>query len=297
MDRIDAMTAFVQVVDQGSFSAAARHLNRSAASITRAVALLEARTATRLLVRTTRAIKLTSVGARYLDACRRVLAELQAAEELAVEDAAPRGELSVTAPATFGVLHVRPLVSSLLSSCPDVRVRLLLVDRVVHLVEEGVDVAVRIAHLPDSGLVAAKVGEVRRVLCASPDYLSRKGKPRSPTDLAAHDTIAFTQPSSTNTWTFQSSTGRPRPIRVSPRLSVNAAQAAIDAAVEGHGITHVLSYQVEQELRAGRLVRLLAAAEQPAVPVHVVYPATRVVSPKLRAFLDLVVPGLRKRLR
>lgn len=228
MDRIDAMIAFVQVVDLGSFSAAARKLDRSAASITRAVALLEEKTSTKLLVRTTRAIKLTSVGARYLEACRRVLAELHAAEEVTVEpDAAPRGDLSVTAPATFGTLHLRPLVSQLLSSCPELRVRLLLVDRMVHLLEEGVDVAVRIAHLPDSALVAAKVGDVRRVLCASPDYLSRKGKPRSPTDLAAHETIAFTQSSATNTWTFQSTGGRARPIRVTPRLSVNAAQAAM----------------------------------------------------------------------
>lgn len=295
MDRIDAMTAFVTVADAGGFSAAARKLGRSPASVTRAVAFLEDRVGATLLRRTTRVVKLTEVGERYLAACRRILTELAEAEELdASERATPRGMLTVTAPAEFGRIHVRPVVDSFLEANVDVQARLLLLDRVVNLIDEGVDVAVRIAHMPDSSLVATRVGKIGRVLCASPAYLSRKKRPKKPADLTHHDCISFTQVTPSDQWTFKSADGeRARQVKVRPRLSVNSAGAAIGSALDGHGITRVLSYQIDRELREGRLVRLLGTYEHDALPVHVVYPAAVGTSAKVRAFVDMLVPMLR----
>jgi DNA-binding transcriptional LysR family regulator len=293
MDRLDAMAAFVAAVDEGSLAAAARRLGRSPAAVTRAVALLERRTGTRLLHRTTRVMRLTEAGERYVATCRRILADLAEAELLAAgERQAPRGLLTVTAPALFGFLHVRPLVDAFLEAYPEVQVRLLLLDRIVNLIEEGMDLAVRIGPLPDSSLIAVTVGALRRVVCASPDYLARKGTPRAPADLAAHDCIAFTQESPGETaWRF--TTGS---VRVRPRLVTNSAEAAVASASEGHGITRVLSYQVERELAAGRLVLLLPEFEPPPPPVHLVYPEARLSVAKARAFVDLVVPRLRAQL-
>lgn len=296
MDRIEAMVAFVAVVDGGGFSAAARKLRRSPASITRAVALLESRLGFALLVRTTRAVRSTEAGERYLAACRRILAELAAAETLdADERAAPRGLLGITAPIAFGRQHVRPIVDVFLTRYPEVQARLLLVDRLVGLVDEGLDVAIRIAHLPDSSLVATTVGEVRTVVCASPAYLKRQGEPTEPAALSRHTTISFSDAIGSDLWTFGGE--RPRQVRVKPRLTVNNADAAVASAVEGNGVTRVLSYQVADELRRGRLVRLLEAFEPPPVPVHVVSRPASTANPKVRAFVDLVVPGLRSALR
>ena len=299
LDRIEAMVAFVAVADAGGFSVAARKLGRSAASMTRAVAFLEERTGSEFLRRTTRSMRVTEAGERYLVACRRILSELAQADEVAaVSQAAPRGVLAVTAPVTFGRLHVRPLVAAFLDANADVQVRILLLDRVVSLIDEGIDVAVRIGHMPDSSLIAARVGDVRRVVCASRDYIARVRRPREPSDLAKHTCIAFSQTTPTDTWTFSGGAegARPRVVKVHPRITVNSADAAIAFAVEGGGVTSVLSYQVERELREGALVRLLPTFEPEPIPVYVVYPAASASSAKVRAFTSVAIPGLKRAL-
>jgi DNA-binding transcriptional LysR family regulator len=297
VDRIDAMIAFVTAVDASGFSAAARQLGRSPASVTRAVAFLEDLAGSQLLRRTTRSLRLTDEGTRYLAACRRILGEFeQMHRDLAGERAAPRGTLTVTAPVAFGRLHIRPLVDEFLAAHDGVRVLLILLDRLVNLIDEGVDAAVRIAHMPDSSLLAVKVGEVRRVLCASPAYLARRSRPRHPSDLAAHDCISFSQVTPTEHWAFAGGANRPRHVKVQPRLTVNTADAAIGSVLEGHGVTCALSYQVEAEVRAGRLVELLKPFEPPPLPVHIVYPAASVASAKVRAFVDLAASRLRSAL-
>ncbi|MBL8716083.1 MAG: LysR family transcriptional regulator [Myxococcales bacterium] len=294
MDRLEAMQAFVVTVDAGSFSAAARQLRCSPASTTRAVAGLEERLGVPLLRRTTRSLALTEAGDRYLTTCRRVLAEIAEAERATGAHGQPQGLLTVTAPTRFGALHVRPAVQRCLATHSAVRARLLLLDRVVNVVDEGIDVAVRIADLPDSALVAVKVGELHRVACASPDYLSRRGRPKAPADLARHACIGFSALTATDTWTFGGGKEGGRKVRVGvrPVLTVNTAEAAVGAAVDGVGVTCALSYQVEDELRAGRLVRLLADHEPAPVPVHLVHAASA-TSPKIRAFLEVAVPHLR----
>ncbi len=298
MDRLDAMLALVTTVDAGSLAAAARRLGRSPAAVTRAVALLEQRTGARLLHRTTRTVKPTEAGERYLSVCRRVLADLAEAELAASgEHTAPRGLLTVTAPVSFGRLHVRPVVDAFLATHREVQARLVLLDRVVHLVDEGVDVAVRIGALPDSSLVATRVGDVRRVTCASPSYLARHRAPTEPADLATHDCVSFSQTTPGEAWTFGARDGgRAKQVRIRPRLSVNTAEAAVASAVEGHGVTCVLSYQVERELREGTLVRLLAPYEPTALPVHVVHGSATFVPARVRAFMDVLVPTLRETL-
>ncbi len=299
MDRIDAMTAFVAALDEGSLAGAARRLGRSPAAITRAVALLEERLGTRLLHRTTRALHLTKAGERYLAACRAILAELAEADQLAAgERTDPRGLLSLTAPVTFGRLHVAPLVEELLEANPKLEARLLLVDRVVSLIDEGHDAAVRIGQLPDSSLVATRVGEVRRVVCASPDYLAAHGAPLLPADLAGHRIVSFSQITDNAIWSFAPGPGggSRKQVTVRPHYVVNGAEAAIDAAVRGRGITRVLSYQVEEAVAAGRLMLLLEDYEGPPLPVAIVYPEARLPAAKLRAFVAFAVPRLRSRL-
>jgi DNA-binding transcriptional LysR family regulator len=295
MDRFDELQAFVTAADAGSLSAAARKLGRSAPSVTRAVASLEARVGATLLRRTTRSLKLTEAGERYLAVARRVLADLAEAETSTnASVASPRGWLTLTAPVTFGALHVRPVVGAFLARFPEVRVRLMLLDRVVHVIDEGVDVAVRIAHLPDSALVATPVGDVRRVVCASPAYLAAHGTPRDPAELGSHRCIAFTSLTPSDVWTFAGGQGgRSRQVRVQPVLAVNLAEAAIGAAVDGVGITCALSYQVARPLRDGTLVALLEPFAPAPLPVHLVYPAASASTAKVRAFLDVATPALR----
>src|SRR5580704_3269049 len=274
MDRIDAMAAFVAAVDEKSLAGAARRLGRSPAAITRAVALLERRAGTRLLYRTTRVVRLTEAGERYIATCRHVLTELEEAELLAAgERSAPRGMLAVTAPAFFGRLYVRPLVDVFLRTYPAVHVRLLLLDRIVNLIDEGVDVGIRIGPLPDSSLIAVKVGELRHVVCASPRYLARGAPIREPADLAAHDCIAVGQITEPEIWSFaaDSKASALKSVRVRSRLAVNNAEAAIASAVEGGGVIGAFSYQVERELQQGSLTLILEGFEPPPPPVHVIY--------------------------
>lgn len=296
MDHLESLRALVASVDRGSLSSAARALGRSTASVSRAVDAVEARVGATLLRRTTRSLRLTDAGERYLVVARRVLSELDDAEKTAGAAATtPNGLLTVTAPLAFGSLHVRAIVDSYLAAHEDVRVQLLLLDRVVNVVEEGVDVAVRIAHLPDSALVATAVGTVRRMVVASPEYLATRRRPKEPADLARHRCIASTALTPNDTWTFGSrrSGERPKHARVSPVLRVNVADAAIRATLDGVGITCALSYQVAEHLAAGSLVPLLTAFEPPPLPVHIVYPLGVARTAKVRAFVDLAAPRLR----
>jgi DNA-binding transcriptional LysR family regulator len=262
--------------------------------VTRAVALLEDHLGLMLLNRTTRSVRLTERGAIYLDTCRRVLADLEQGERLAQgQDSAPRGHLTVSAPILFGRLHVLPIVQDLLLAHPALSVRLMLVDRIVHLVEEDVDVAVRIGDLADSALVAVKVGEMTRVVTAAPAYLERRGAPRVPADLARHDLIAFENLDAAGEWRF----GRDGKIsvRVQPRLLVNSADAALAACEAGLGITGALSYQVGEAIAAGRLVPLLEPFALAPVPVSLVHPARRLGSGNLTAFMDAARRRFRER--
>lgn len=286
MDRFAALTAFVTIVDRHGFAPAARHLGLTPSAITRQVAALEDRLGVRLLTRTTRSVTLTDAGARFLERARRILAELREAEDSAQsERARPTGRLTITAPAVFGRLHVAPLVAAFLAEHEQVSARLLLSDRTVNLVEEGVDLAIRIGHLPESGLVAKRLGETRRVIVAAPAYLDRAGTPAHPRDLAAHETIGFTALAEAPEWRFA---GDLR-VAVQPRLATNSADAAIWAAEQGQGLTLVLGYQVKAAIAAGRLRVVLAEHEPPALPIHAVHPASRLLSAAVRAFIDLAV--------
>lgn len=284
MDRLDAMRTFLAVADLSSFAAAARKLRLSSAAATRAVALLEGDVGTRLLSRTTRSVRLTERGAIYAQRCRRILSEVdEATSEARGENAEPRGLLSVTAPVVFGRLHVLPIAEALIARHPALNVRLTFIDRVVHLVEEGFDVAVRIGSLSDSALVGVPLGEVRRVLVASPGYVEAHGEPAAPADLKAHAIIAFEGVGSTNDWRFGDRV--PTGVVVVPRLSVNNADAAIASALRHRGITRVLSYQVHEDLAAGRLRRLLTDFEPPPIPVTLLYQASGRGSPNIAAFV------------
>lgn len=287
MDRLAAMTAFVAVADAGGFVPAARDLGLAPSAITRQVAALEGHLGVPLLRRTTRSVTLTDAGARYLDRARRILAEMQEAEEFAQSDRLrPMGRLSVTAPATFGHLHAAPLMAEYLRRYPEVQAQLLLSDRWINLVEEGVDLAIRIGALPDSGLVSRVLGRTRRVVVAAPDYLARRGTPAAPEELAAHRIIRFAGFEGSEAWRFERDGAELR-VPVSPVLGTNSADAAIAIAERGEGLTRVLSYQAAAGLRAGRLRIVLAEFEPPARPIQIVRPAARLVSAKLRAFIDL----------
>jgi len=298
MDRIDAMRAFTAAVDRGSLAAAARKLGYSAAKVTRGIAMLEGRLGMRLLHRSTRALHLTDFGETYLAACRQVLSALDNVERgAAAEQEQPSGLLTITAPLRFGQLHVRPILDAFLDANPAVQARLLLLDRIANLVEEGIDVAVRLGHLPDSRLFAARLGEVRRVLCASPTYIRRCGVPQAPAKLREHACIMERDGAETELWRFASTSARSLlSISVRARLRVNSAEAAVDSAVAGHGIARVMSYQAAAAISAGKLVILLPRHEPPAIPVSLVMPSARSKTPKQLAFFEFAVPKLRARL-
>jgi DNA-binding transcriptional LysR family regulator len=243
-------------------------------------------------VRSTRRLALTEAGRSYVEACRRILDEVAEAERAASgEYRAPRGELTVTAPIVFGRMHVGPLAVEFLRTYPDIDLRLRLADHVLPLTEDRIDVAVRIGVLPDSGLVATRVGEIRRVACASPAYFASRGVPRSPDELAGHDCITFEGIASPRAWTFAGA--RPAAVAVRSRLAVNDAEAALDAAVAGLGVAHLLSYQAAEAVRSGALVLALEDFAPPPVPVHVVHAGGRPLPQKVRVFLDFLVPRLR----
>ena len=293
MDRIESVAIFVEVAERRSFAAAARRLARSAAAVTRAVGELETRLGVRLLNRTTRAVSLTEAGDRFLAGARRVLADFEEIERAAAgEGAAPRGELRITAPILFGRLHALPIVTEFLDRFAEVSVALSLIDRPVDLVEEGLDVAVRIGALAESSAVATRVGAVRRIVVASPGYVTQHGTPLSPGDLGAHAVIAFS--GGADHWVFRDGE-RETSIAIRPRLAVTTAAAALDAVGAGFGIARVLSYQAAADISRGSLLRLLAPYEGDELPIHLLYPGGRHPPPKLRAFLDFAKPRLRRR--
>ena len=294
MDRFQEMQVFAAVAQDQGFSAAARRLGLSAASVTRAVAALEQRIGTQLLIRTTRSVHLSEAGQRYLEECRRILAEVQEAEDSAAgSHAQPRGQLTVTAPVLFGELFVTPVMTGYLTQYPDVSINALLVDRVVSMVEEGVDVAVRIGELPDSNQHAIRVGEVRRVVCGSPQYLAEHGRPQHPQALNGLPVVATTATGQMRNWPFLEG-GESLIVRPEPRLVVTANQAAIRAACLGLGLTRVLSYQVANKVAAGELEIVLADFELPPLPIHVVYQGGRKAPTRVRSFVDFTVNALRE---
>ncbi|WP_144954033.1 LysR family transcriptional regulator [Pseudomonas oryzihabitans] len=290
MDRWQAMRVFVKVAETESFARTARELHLSAPAVTRLVAALEELIGARLLVRTTRSVRPTEAGARYLQDCRRILADIGEAELAAAGHyAKPVGTLTITAPLLFGQLHVLPLLLDYLERYPHMRARTFFVDRPVNIVEEGMDVALRIGHLPDSGFTAIQVGRVRRVVCAAPDYLQAQGMPATPAALREHRILVSHSAWSSPEWRFA---GGQR-VSVDPLLHCNTNEAAISAARAGRGLTRVLHYQIAPALAEGALQIVLAEHEEAPLPIHLIYPEGRQAPAKVRAFIDLAVAALR----
>jgi DNA-binding transcriptional LysR family regulator len=296
MDRLESMSAFVAVVEAGGFSAASRRLGMPLATVSRKVSELEAQLRVQLLTRTTRSVALTEIGHQFFETSRKLLEELGEAERLASgEYRAPRGELIAAAPIGLGRIYLTPIVTEFLAAYPEVDVDLRLADRVVNLAEEGIDVALRVGELPDSSLMAIRLGTIRHVVCASPAYLKNRGTPLKPADLSKHSCVTFTSLEAPREWTFRSGRRVDR-IPVHSRLAVSTADAAADAAVAGLGITRLLCYQASPSIKAKRLKLLLRDYEPEPMPVSLVYQSGRLMPQKLRAFIDFVVPRLKPRL-
>lgn len=291
MDRLDAIALFTAVAECGGFVAAARKLGRSPAAVSRAIMALEEQLGQRLFNRTTRALSLTEAGEKLLERGRRLLADYDDIADALQGGDAPRGVLTLTAPVMFGRLHIMPIVRDFLRDFPGIDVNLLLFDRVVPLVDEGVDLGLRIGRLPDSSLIASRVGAVRRVLVAAPDYLARAGLPRNPDELADHAFIStYGIAASPSHWSLGAE--EERMVRFRPRLTVNSVDAALDAAVSGLGIVRLFSYQVEDNVARGRLVRILPDFEPPASPIHLVRPPGRAPR-KVTLFIERAAATLR----
>jgi DNA-binding transcriptional LysR family regulator len=296
MDRFESMSVLVSAVEAGSLSAAARRLGMPLPTVSRKISELEAHLGTRLLIRTSRRLELTDAGRAYIAACRRILEDVADAERAATgEYSVPKGALAITAPIEFGRLHVLPIVIEFLKAYPEIDVRLALADRLVNLLEDRVDLAVRIGALPDSSMIATRVGAIGRIVCGSSAYFAVRGKPKEPGDLAAHDCVSFEGLTSAKSWTFTKGKSD-LTVAIRSRLTVNTAQAAIDAAIAGVGVTRVLSYQIETARRAGVLDIVLEAFEPAPWPVNLVYADQGPVPLKLRAFLDFAAPRLKARL-
>ena len=296
MDRFDAIRTLLAAIDGGSLSAASRTLAMPLPTVSRKVSDLERHLGTQLVVRTSRKLMLTDAGIAFVAASRRILEELETAERAASgEYQAPRGDLLVTASIMFGKVHLMPVVIDFLRAYPDVDVRVVLVDHVIDLIENHVDAAIRIGRLPDSGLVAMHVGDIRWVVCASPEYLARRGLPRTPDALDVHEGLAFEGLATSRVWTFMVG-GTSAEVRIRPRFSGNTADAMIAAAVAGLGIARIMSYQAAAALRDGSLVALLQDFTPAAMPVHLVHTGPPLLPLKLRAFLDFATPRLRSAL-
>ena len=294
MDKLWAMQAFVAIIDRGSITAAADALDTSTPSLVRTLAALEQELGVRLLNRTTRRQQLTDEGMEYLERSRRILAEvLEAEAAVSARRTAPEGRLVVTAPALFGRLHLAPLATEFVTRFPQVRIELLLLDRVVNLLEEGIDLAVRIAHLPDSSLVAVTLGQIRRVVCATPALLRRTGTPREPQELARRPVVRFsTTLGARDEWEFWEA-GRRRMVAVEGPFACNQADAAIDACLQGLGFGRFLSYQVQSLVAAGKLKLVLEEFEPEPLPLSLVYPHARLLSARVRSFVDFTSARLR----
>jgi DNA-binding transcriptional LysR family regulator len=294
MDRLDAMKVFVVAVDEGSLAAAGRKLRRSPAAVSRAIAFLEEQAGSKLLYRTTRSIKLSEEGERYVAACRRVLAELEEIDiAVSGERAVPRGTLSLTAGAFSGEMLLLPIVEAFLDAYPAVSIRLMFLDRPVNLMDEGIDLALRMGELADSSMIATRVGGVRRVVVAAPSYLKSHPPIAEPADLAGHQMIGMDHIASS--WAFSSPSGSsaPRQVQFTPRLVCNSVRAIVASAVAGRGVARALSYHVAEHVRREELEIVLADYEPPPWPVHLVSPQGRLSVPKVRAFMDFAVPRLK----
>lgn len=297
MDRLRAMNVFIAAAGAGSLSAAARQLGLPLTTVSRQLADLEAHVGAVLLARTTRTMALTDAGRNYLETCRRVLDDLDAAERaIAGKSGGLSGEIALTAPVMFGRLHVLPVAAEFLDRHPDVSVRFSLSDRIVDLAEEGFDAAVRIGALPDSSLIATKIGAVRFATCAAPAYLRKHGAPEAPKALLAHACVAFSPLPGGARWVFKSGAHGRIAVRIAPRLVLNSVEAAIDASAAGLGVTRLLSYQVETALARKRLVPVLADYDDAEAPVHLVQRSLRLAKPHVRAFAAFAAEKLRARL-
>jgi DNA-binding transcriptional LysR family regulator len=295
MDRLDAMKVFVVAIDEGSLAAAGRKLGRSPAAVSRAIAFLEARAGAELLHRTTRSIKLSEEGERYAETCRRVLSELDQVDVVVGGgNSAPRGTLMLTGPVLSGELVLLPILDAFLDATPAVSARLYLLDRFVNLIEEGIDVALRVGNLADSAMVAVHIGEVRRLVVAAPRYLKQNPRIEEPHDLAKHQIIAMAH--LPNSWTFPPPAGSsvPRTVQFTPRLVVNSIRAAVTSVAGGRGVARLFSYHVAERVRRGELEVLLTDQEPAPLPVHLVAPHGRLAAPRVRAFMDFAAPRLRK---
>ncbi len=295
MDRFEAMNILVSVVETGSFTAAGKRLGVPLATVSRKLAELESHLGTRLLARSTRRLDLTEAGADYVASCKRILEDISDAERKASgEYVTPKGELVLTAPVVFGRLHVVPVIADFLAAYPDIDVRLVQSDRNVQLLDDHIDLAVRIGTLPDSSMIAVQVGSVRQVVCASPDYLAAHGVPKKPADLSGLSCITFDVLGSATSWSFTNKAGRnDSVVPVRSRLSVNTAEAALDAAIAGAGVTRVLSYQASKAVEERKLRLLLEPFEPFPVPVSLIHTAQGMLPLKTRSFIDFAVPRLR----
>ena len=297
MDRLESMAVLLAVMNAGSLSAAGRKLGMPLPTVSRKLSELETHLKARLLTRSTRRLTLTDTGRSYIAACRKILDDIHEAERAASgEYSEPRGELVVTAPVVFGRLHLLPILNEFLKVYPEVNIRLALGDRIVNLLEDHVDLALRIGTLLDSGLTTTSLGTVRRVVCASPGYLAERGTPGDPRDLSAHQCVSFELFTAANEWRFPVH-GNDTIVPIHPRLIVSTAEAAIDAAIAGVGITCVLSYQVESAFLAGQLTLLLRRFEPPPIPVSFLYSHQGRLPLKLRALVDFAAPRLRAQLQ
>jgi len=298
MDRLEAMSLLVAVAEAGSLTAAGRKLGLPLPTASRKISELEAHLNTRLLIRSTRRLALTDAGAAYVAAAKRILDEVSEAERAASgEHASPRGDLVITAPIVFGRLHGLPIIAEFLARWPEINVRLALSDRNLHVIDDRIDVALRIGALADSGLVSTRVGAVRRVVCGSPAYFAAHGVPKRPEDLAALTAVTFDELSSSDRWTFRDPKSKREihaPVRA--RLAVNTAEAAIDGAAAGLGVTRVLSYQVAEAVAAGRIEIVLSRYEPAPSPVSLIHAGKGLTPLKVRMFLDFAAPRLRARL-
>jgi DNA-binding transcriptional LysR family regulator len=296
MDRLDAMSVLIAVAEAGSLSAASRRLGMPLTTVSRKISELESHLKTKLLHRSTRQMMLTDAGRSYLEACKCIIEQVGEAERAATgEYRAPKGDLTVTAPTILGHLHLLPVALEFLAAYPNIDLRLLLSDHILNLFEDRVDLAIRIGILPDSSMIATRVGTIRRVVCASPTYFAGRGRPHKPSDLRDHDCITFDRSASPHAWKFATGDGEIH-VPVRSRLTVSTAEAAIAAAVAGVGITRVMSYRMENASRAGALEIVLEAFEPTPLPVNIVYPEQRLLPLKVRAFLDWATPRLKVRL-
>ena len=296
MDRLEAMSIIVAVTETGSFSAASRRLKKPVATVSRMVAELEARLKAQLFQRSSRQMTLTDAGRSYIEACKRIIEQVDDAErEVSGEYRIPKGDLAITSPWGLGHMHLMPIAVEFMNAYPEIALRLVLTDRIVGTVEENIDISIRIGNLADSNLIATKVGSVRFVLCASPLYLAEHGHPSEPAELAAHDCISIDSVAPQRSWKFIKD-GREMVVPIRSRLTVSDSEAAIEAAIAGAGITRVMSYKMEAARRAGQLVLMLEEYEQEPWPVHIVYAERKPVPLKLRAFLNWVTPRLKARL-